>query len=53
MYSTLTPTPTTKYDVIIRNEVIASFKTKAEADAEAKLHPHSIVRYYVDTDSLQ
>lgn len=52
MYTTIIPKNSTTYDVILRGEVIASCKTKAEAEAEQAKHPHSILRFFAEADKL-
>ena len=52
MYAHIIPEKTTTYDVILHGEVLASFNTKAEAEAEQVKHPHSVLRYFAEADEL-
>lgn len=52
MYANIKPTQDTKYDVILRGEVIASRATKAEAEAVMAANPHSVLRFFAEPDEL-
>lgn len=52
MYANIIPEKNTTYDVILHGEVIASRKTKAEAEAVMAEHPHAVLRYFAELNEL-